>query len=107
MQGEEIHLQIIGRKYMPVEIHKQIMCDIWKSTPASVWEQYLPWIVNNLPTLGMRVKFLRCWLWAMPERCQMIGRMIATNVDPVTWARLKQWMPELAPRGDPDHRRYF
>lgn len=52
-------------------------------------------------------QFVRCWaVWALPERAQLIGRMIALGVDPVTWERLVASVPEIAPRGAAGWRRY-
>lgn len=83
------------------------MVKIWEHTPSEVWADYFPWIINNLPLIGQRVKFIRAWLWAMPEKAQLIGRYIALGVDSVMWERLKDYVPEIVPRGDPDHVRYY
>ena len=45
----------------------------WELTPASSWAEMLPWILNSLPMLHQRVRFIKTLLWAMPERAQHIG----------------------------------
>lgn len=45
----------------------------WASTPASTWFTLLPWIVDNLPMMPQRVRFVKTLLWAMPERAQQVG----------------------------------
>lgn len=43
----------------------------------------------------------------MPERAQLIGRMIALGVDGPTWERLVAAVPEIAPRGAAHWRKFF
>ena len=49
----------------------------------------------------------RTWVWAMPERAQLLGLMVYRVVDDITWVEVARDMPELVPRGLPGHRRYF
>ena len=108
LRGEEEHLQRGGRKHLNIDLQKSMLRRIWDSTPPEVWADFLPYVVNNLPMQQQRVKFVRCWaLWAVPERAQLIGRMIAMGVDSHIWARLVEAVPEIAPRGEPHWRRYF
>ena len=108
MRGEEEHLQRGGRKHTNFDLQKDMLRRIWEATPIDVWSEYLPYVVNNLPMQQQRIKFVRCWaIWALPERAQLIGRMIAMGVDAHIWARLIESIPEIAPRGDPHWRRYY
>lgn len=104
--GEEVHLQPIGRKHICLEVQKGIMRKMWDMTPSEVWSFYLPWIINNQPMMMQRVRFIRAWLWVLPENAQLIGRMIALGVDPILWARLMEYVPEIAPRGEKHWVRY-
>lgn len=36
--------------------------------------QAIPLVVQHLPMLGQRLTYIRAFLWAMPERCQQVGR---------------------------------
>lgn len=108
LRNEEEHLQRGGRKQLNIEVQKDMLRRIWDSTPTEVWAEFLPYVVNNLPMHQQRVKFVRCWaIWALPERAQLIGRMIAMGVDGHIWARLVESVPEIAPRGEPHWRRYY
>lgn len=108
LRGEEEHLQRGGRKHMNFDLQKDMLRRIWDATPIDVWSEFLPYVVNNLPMQQQRVKFVRCWAtWALPERAQLIGRMIAMGVDAHIWARLIEAVPEIAPRGEPHWRRYY
>lgn len=54
-----------------------------------------------------RRRYLKCLIWAMPERAQQIGAMLYRGVDDVTWTRLAFEVPEMIPRGLPGHVRYY
>lgn len=43
----------------------------------------------------------------MPERAQLVGRMIANGVDSAVWVRLARDVPEIVPRGAPGWRKYY
>mmetsp|Transcript_38079 Transcript_38079/g.84818 ORF Transcript_38079/g.84818 Transcript_38079/m.84818 type:complete len:945 (+) Transcript_38079:211-3045(+) len=107
LRGEEDHLQGMPRKWIPLELHKQIVRKCWELTPAETWAEYLPWAVNSLPMLHQRVRFIKTFLWAMPERAQHIGIMLATGVDAVQWKRITDELPEIIPRGAPGWERYY
>jgi tellurite resistance protein len=107
LQGEEQHLQRGGRKHLNLELQKQMIRKIWDTTPVDVLTEFIPWVVQNLPMHMQRVKFVRCFAtWAVPERAQLIGRMIALGVDAATWERLVEAVPEIAPRGARGWRRH-
>ena len=105
--GEEKHLQRGGRKQMNFDLQKNMIRNIWDMTPMEVWAEFLPWVVSNMPMHQQRVKFIRCFaVWAVPERAQLIGRMVSLGVDAPLWERLIQSVPEIAPRGAKGWRRY-
>jgi hypothetical protein len=68
--------------------------------------QTIPTVVQHLPMLSQRLTYLRAFLWAMPERCQQIGLMVALGVDPVTWYNIRKHMAELIPRGERGWKEY-
>ena len=63
-------------------------------------------MVQHLPTQAQRLTYLRAFLWALPERAQQIGTMVALGVDPVTWYRLRHALPDIVPRGEYNWRHY-
>ncbi len=62
--------------------------------------QAIPLVLQHLPMFGQRLTYIRAFLWAMPERCQQIGLMVALGSDPVSWYRLRKALPEIIPRGE-------
>mmetsp|Transcript_1346 Transcript_1346/g.1855 ORF Transcript_1346/g.1855 Transcript_1346/m.1855 type:complete len:452 (-) Transcript_1346:265-1620(-) len=107
LKGEEDNLQPIGRKHLPLEIQKQISREAFRITSAEKWEIIIPYIVNNLPRHGQRVRYLKVLCWSMPERAQFIGAIIYRNVDAVMWERLRIEVPEIIPRGATNWKRYY
>jgi hypothetical protein len=107
LQGEEMHLQRLGRKQLNVDLQKAMIRSVWDMTPVDVWQIMMPWIVENAPMHQQRVKFVRAWLWSVPERAQLIGRMIYMKCDPAIWERLVVAVPEIVPRGVAGWRRFY
>jgi hemerythrin-like domain-containing protein len=107
LRGEELDLQPIGRKYLPLEIQKQISRKVFEITPAEKWEIIIPYVINNLPRHLQRVRYLKVLLWSMPERGQQIGSIVYRNVDAVMWERLRVEVPEIIPRTTYNWKRYY
>lgn len=107
LQGEEDHLQPIGRKYLPLAIMKDLSRQVWDITPATKWEVIIPFIITNLPRHPMRIRYIKVLCWSMPERAQQIGAIIYRNVDAVMWERIRVQVPEIIPRGAPGWKRYY
>lgn len=63
-----------------------------------MWADLLPWQLSLLPDQASRVRMLRCLLWAMPERAQHFGLLLAARLDAVMWHRLARALPEVIPR---------
>ena len=98
LQGEEMHLQRLGRKSICFDLQKDMIRRIWEMTPMKVWEEFLPFVVEHVPMHQQRVKFVRAYaLWSLPERAQLIGRCIALGTDPAIWEKLVESVPEIAP----------
>lgn len=68
--------------------------------------RFLPLVVNSIERMPLRLAFVRCVVWAMPERCEQVGMMIALGVDPVMWQRLTDEIPDITPRGMAGWSRY-
>ena len=102
----EEHVKPVVRRYVPGPIQKKIMVDCWDDAPPEGWWATIPAIVQNLPMQGQRLTYIRAFLWAMPERCQQIGVMVALGTDPVTWYRIKHQLPEIIPRGEAGWKRF-
>ena len=102
----EDHIRPVVRRYIPGTVQKKIMVDCWDDAPKEGWWATIPVVVQNLPMQAQRLTYIRAFLWAMPERCQQIGTMVALGVDPVTWYRLKHQLPEIVPRGEAGWKRY-
>ncbi len=46
----------------------------WAATPAATWHVLLPLLlVESMPMLVQRVRFVKTLLWAMPERGHQVG----------------------------------
>jgi tellurite resistance protein len=96
----EDHIRPVVRRYVPGPLQKKWLVDCWEQAPREGFWATIPAVVQALPMQGQRVTYIRAFLWAMPERCQQIGTMVALGVDPVTWYRLKHQLPEIIPRGE-------
>lgn len=79
----------------------------WEITPVPSWAEIIPWTVNSLPMLHQRVRFIKTLLWAMPERAQHLGIILALGVDEVQWIRITNELPEIVPRGAHGWERYY
>jgi tellurite resistance protein TehA-like permease/glutaredoxin len=102
----EDNIKPVVRRYISGPIQKKIMNDCWDDAPPEGWWAALPAVVQNLPMHAQRVTYIRAFIWAMPERCQQFGVIIALGVDPVTWYRIKKSVPEIIPRGESGWKRF-
>eukprot|EP00241_Pyramimonas_parkeae_P004658 CAMPEP_0114246674 /NCGR_PEP_ID=MMETSP0058-20121206/12600_1 /TAXON_ID=36894 /ORGANISM="Pyramimonas parkeae, CCMP726" /LENGTH=909 /DNA_ID=CAMNT_0001359899 /DNA_START=188 /DNA_END=2917 /DNA_ORIENTATION=- len=107
LQGEEAHIQPIIRKYLPLAIHKEIVRRVFKETDTAKLYDYIPLVLNHLPHQQQRERFVRTWLWAMPESAQHVGLMVSLGVSPVMWYQLSQEIPDIVPRGAKGWKRFF
>jgi len=104
---EEFHINHVGKKYFNWQIAKGVVRSIFESTSAEKWYILMPFIINNVPYYGRKIRFLVCLRWAMPERIQLIGGMIYDGVSPVMWKRLVRFVPQMIPRGISGWSRYY
>lgn len=102
----EDHIRPVVRRYIPGPVQKKIMNDCWDDAPAEGWWETMPAVVMNLPLYSQKLTYIRAFLWAMPERCQQIGVIMALGSDPVTWYRLRKSLPDIVPRGEAGWKRF-
>eukprot|EP00760_Papus_ankaliazontas_P037456 PhM_4_TR8469/c2_g1_i3/m.47352 len=112
IQWEEDHIQSIVRKQLNLALHHRIVRRIFDAVPLSDWEQTFPLVVSHLPMHGQRVRYVKSFLWTMPERAHTIGTWLYRGLakDPLgemKWAMLMNDLPEIAPRGTWSHQRYL
>eukprot|EP00903_Cladosiphon_okamuranus_P016305 g15037.t1 len=97
----------IARKYLSVSSAKDLVRKSWDATSNRDMSEFLGWVMRSLRMRGQRTRFLKTWVWAMPERAQQLGLMVYRVVDDVTWLEVARDLPEVIPRGLPGYRRYF
>lgn len=102
----EDHIRPVVRRYISGPVQKKIMVDCWDDAPPEGWWAAIPAVVQHLPMQSQRLTYIRAFLWAMPERCQQIGTMIALGTDPVIWYRLRHAIPDIIPRGEAGWKRF-
>ncbi|CAN0118074.1 unnamed protein product [Ascophyllum nodosum] len=97
----------VARKYLPVSIAKKLTRNSWEVTSNADMSEFLAFVMTSLRARPQRTRFLKTWVWAMPERAQQLGLMVYRVVDDVTWVEIARDLPEVVPRGLPGYRRYF
>ena len=107
MLSEEMNLVAMPRKHVNLSLHKKILAECWDLETAETWRETLPFILNSLPMLPQRVRFIKALIWALPDRTQQIGLMVAVGVDDVQWTRFTAELPEIIPRGADGFERYY
>jgi hemerythrin-like domain-containing protein len=108
LDGEEANMNPIGRKHIPLAVQKALVKRVWDLTPAKSWAVIIPYVLENLPRLPMRTKFVKALLWGLGgERAQQVGGIIYQTCDAVMWEVLVEEVPEIIPRGVPGWRRYY
>jgi len=98
IDGEELHLSVVGRKYTPLKLQKQLVTSIFNFSPLSDWTRLIPFVMNYNYVHRRRVRFLTCLRWAVPERIQHIGKLVYEGVSPTKWDMLAADVPEMVPR---------
>lgn len=80
---------------------------MYLAQPQSSQQQRSSSLPTRLVSPTHQTRFLKTWVWAMPERAQQLGLMVYRVVDDVTWVEVARDLPEVIPRGLPGYRRYF
>jgi hypothetical protein len=107
MQGEEDNLNAIGRKYVNLELQKQLLARVFTTTDVAKWEVIFPFVIQHCPRHLQRTRYVQAFTWAMPERAQQIGAVLYRNVDAVMWERMRVVLPEIVPRGVAHHTKFY
>eukprot|EP00041_Stephanoeca_diplocostata_P019409 m.418837 g.418837 ORF g.418837 m.418837 type:complete len:1030 (-) comp21294_c1_seq7:310-3399(-) len=108
LDGEEENLNPIGRKHIPLAIQRTLVQRVWEVTPIAAWTVIIPYMLENMPRIPQRKKYIRSLIWGLgPERAQQVGTIVYKNCDAVMWEVLAQDIPEIIPRGVPGWRRYY
>ncbi|CAM9257536.1 unnamed protein product, partial [Sphacelaria rigidula] len=97
----------VARKYLPISTSKNLVRKVWDTTSNSDMSDLLGWVMMTLRIRGQRARFIKAWVWAMPERAQQLGLMVYRVVDDITWVEVARDVPEIIPRGLPGHSRYY
>ncbi len=67
----------------------------------------VPLVVTHQELHARRGKFLAGWLMCIPERMHVVGQMLKEQCDPLLWNRLTVDHPEIIPRHEDYHVRYY
>ncbi|CAM9403100.1 unnamed protein product, partial [Choristocarpus tenellus] len=97
----------IARKFFSVQLAKDVTRKCWEYTAYDDMASFVGWVLNTLRIRGQRSKFLKTWVWSMPERGHQLGLMVYRAVDDVTWVEVARDVPEIVPRGLPGYSRYY
>ncbi len=95
-------------------ITARTICRVHAAAGFGLWSRSLNHILTTLfpfplcpqPMLQQRERYIKCFLWAMPEKAQHIGSMVALGVDATNWHRISSDLPEIIPRGAAGWTRY-
>jgi hemerythrin-like domain-containing protein len=99
LRNEERTITVVARKYLTVAQQKEVNNRVWELTPVENWYITMPYIIKNLPHPQWRVRFVRTFIWAKPDRAQEIGLICYRTLNSVDWEFLAQEIPEIIPRG--------
>ena len=102
-QAEEDYWGPILKKYLNSGIQLQIVREMWRTTSLEDLENSIVTIARHLPFHAKRLRYLKSFTWAFPDRAQQIGLWLHRGFakDPlgdIKYAYIVDAMPELAPR---------
>eukprot|EP01041_Mallomonas_annulata_P011269 gene11269-23576_t len=107
LRDEEQSVTVVIRKNIPLARQREITARCFDITSSEDWHVVLPFVVKNLAVPMWKVRFIRTFIWSMPERAQEIGLMMYRGVDSQLWAFLSEEIPEMIPRGLPGWKRIY
>ena len=99
LRDEEQSVTVVIRKQLSIARQREVTRQVFEVTPSREWHSVLPWTLKNLPVPMWKVRYLRTFLWAVPDRAQEIGLIVYRGVDSALWSFLVEEIPELIPRG--------
>eukprot|EP00004_Rigifila_ramosa_P014256 TRINITY_DN3229_c0_g1_i1.p1 TRINITY_DN3229_c0_g1~~TRINITY_DN3229_c0_g1_i1.p1 ORF type:complete len:605 (-),score=101.67 TRINITY_DN3229_c0_g1_i1:166-1980(-) len=95
LEFEEIHINPIPRKHIPLEMHIELLRSLFELTSANAWQIIIPFVLENQELHGRRTRYLRCLRWGLPDHMAQISRIVLLGTDQFMWERLTQEIPEL------------
>ena len=98
LRDEENSVTRVLRKYTSVERTKELFLKVWEDTSSDDWHIIIPFTLKNLPNPVWKSRFVRAFIWVMPEMAQEIGAIIYRGCDSVLYASLADEIPEMIPR---------
>jgi hypothetical protein len=107
LRNEENTITAVIRKYTNIERQRALTRQVYGITSSENWHKVLPFVVNSVEVPTWKVRFVRTFIWAMPERAQEIGLIVYRGVDSVTWSFLAAEIPEMVPRGLHGYKRIY
>ena len=106
-RNEESTITVVARKYLTLERQKEIANKVWDLTPTDSWYKVLPYAIENLPMPMWKVRYIKTFIWACPDRAQEIGLICYRTLRSVDWTFLAKEVPEIIPRGLPGWKRQY
>lgn len=98
MRGEEENLAPIGRKYFTRTRQTEVARDVYFHTSADDWAWFMPWLLEHTPHNNQRVRLLRAFVWALPERAQLFGKWTQEGMSGLKFDLMAKQVPEIIPR---------
>jgi tellurite resistance protein TehA-like permease/glutaredoxin/hemerythrin-like domain-containing protein len=108
LRSEEDTITVIARKYVPLEVQRDLTAQCFtKITSSESWAVVLRFMMYRLPVFQWKIRYLKAFLWAVPERAHEIGLLVHRHVDQGLWLALTQELPEIIPRGVSGYQRIY
>lgn len=108
LRHEEDSITVVARKYLPLELARQVTHACFTEvTTAEDWAVMFRFVLASLPVFQWKIRYVKAFVWGVPERAQEIGLIVYRNVDRATWLALTQELPEIIPRGLAGHQRLY
>ena len=107
LREEEVSATQVVKKYYSKERQFEIVRSIWDHFSYDEHRVLFNFVLSNLRMREMRIKFVKGFAWAMPERTEELGLMIHREVSDVTWCELSERIEGLAPRGLRGYKRFY
>ena len=98
LRDEENTVMRVMRKYTSIERVKELFKKVYEDTSADDWHIIIPFTLKNLPNPVWKNRFVRAFIWAMPELAQEIGAIVYRGCDSVIYSALADEIPEMIPR---------
>jgi len=107
MRNEENSATVVIRKYVSIARQIELAQKMFLCTSAKDWHVVIPYVLTRLPHPVWKVRYLRSFIWAMPDRAQQIGLIVHRGVDSAMYAFLTDEIPEMIPRGAYNYKKKY